>query len=126
MWCLHHHSSQNDGRHDPITSVLPDLKIESSAVFATGRCSAIWQGTVDDQVLGAIDVRDGDQGLVQRSVASVTNEIVQVLLVVVFLAATRVVLLTQASDRECGVCTIGVGRVRFALIDESISTRGQF
>ena len=75
--------------------------MNSGAIIgATWRGRAVGQSTVDDQCAGAVDIRDGDQRLVQRRVASVTHKVIQILLVRVFVAAAWTVLLTQTGNRE--------------------------
>lgn len=102
---------------------MPDLEGGTGAVLTTGSGCVVGQGTVDDKGLCAVDLGDGDEGLVQTSVASIANKVVQILLIIILVAAAGAVFLAQAGDWECGVGAVRVCRVRVALVDESISAK---
>lgn len=121
MNILHQHSSEHYGRHNPIPRIMPDSKVDTCAVLTAGSSCVVGQGPVDDQCLCAVDLGNGNERLVQAGIASVTDEVIQVLLVVILIATTGTAFLAQTCNREGGIGTVGVGRVGFTLVDKAVA-----
>jgi len=100
---------------------MSDIKVDTCAVLAAGSSCVVGQGPVDDQCLCAIDLGNGNERLVQAGIASITDEVIQVLLVVILIATTGAAFLAQTRNREGGIGTVGVGRVGFTLVDKPVS-----
>lgn len=95
-----------------------------AVIGATWRGRAVGQSTVDDQCSRAVDVGNGDQRLVQRRVAAIANEVIQVLLVRVLVAATGTVLLAKTGNRECLVSSIGIRLINIRLVTKPVRVPG--
>lgn len=120
---LHDDTGKNNSRHNPVAGVPTNLKSCRGTliiVSTTGSSCTIGQCTVDNQVSGAIYIRNSDHRLIQCSVATVTNEIVKVLRIIVLVTAARVILLAKTCDWKCCVRAVRIGLIGISSIVESI------
>jgi hypothetical protein len=100
---LHHHAVQHDETHCPVTRVLARCKMHGTSLRVVGaaRCGgAVRKRTVEDECFRAVYIRNGDEGLVKRGVAAVADEIVDVRLIAVLVAATDGKILAETHDGE--------------------------
>ena len=95
-----------------------------AVISATRRGCAVGQSTIDDQCSGAVDVGNGNQGLVQCRVAPVANKVVQILLIGILVAPAGTVLLAQTGNREALVRSIGVGLIDIRLVVKPVRVSG--
>jgi len=95
-----------------------------AVIGATWRGRTVGQSTVDDQCSRAVDVGNGDQRLVQRRVTAITNEVIQVLLIRVLVAATGTVLLAETGNRECLVSSIGIRLINVRFVTKPVRVPG--
>lgn len=81
------------------------------AVGSTGDSSAIGERAVEQNGARAIDIRDGDDGLVQSGVVPIAHEGVEIRVVAVLVAATLLVFLAEAVHR------LGLVHARGAVVE---------
>ena len=106
-----------------VSSVFSKLKRHGGRVVivgAAGRSRAVGQRAIEHERLLAIDVGHGDQALVQGGIASVTDQVLEVRLVVVLVAAADLVLLAQAGDWEARIGSVGESVVPQGFVVEAI------
>lgn len=99
-WVLQKHD-QHGGRHGPPTRHLhqaPQARRGVGVVRAAARCRAVGQGTVEQDGVGAVDVGDANEALVELGVAAVAEDARDVVGAVVLVAAALLVFVAAALD----------------------------
>lgn len=95
-------SGADGGKQRPPAGVLQE-QLHTSAgtvriLSAARGCGAVWKRSVDQDRLGAVNVGHRDERVVEVGVAAVSNEIIQVSLVAVLVAAAGHVRVTSTDD----------------------------
>lgn len=103
---LSQHNPSDDEHGDCVVAGIVADSQASCGTLTAGCGGAIGEGTVENKRFGAIDIGNGDKGLVERGVAAITDKVIKVLLIVIFIAATHAVLLAQAYDGQGLVATL--------------------
>jgi hypothetical protein len=97
---LHKDSVHDRKAYSPVPSVLADTESAGCTVLTTRRSGTRWKSAVEYERPCAVDVRDSDEALVQLRVVAIANQIIDVRLIIVLIAATHQSLTTQANNRQ--------------------------
>ena len=82
--------------HPPETSSAARTTIH--IISTSSRGCAVGQGAVDQEIVGSVNNGNSNQGLVQRRVAAVSNQVVDIGAVGVFVATARGIRIASAGD----------------------------